>query len=57
MPIGDYRLPVVTRGVEPQEGSGIARAWIEDLKVYPNIPMTVFVPEGTVTEVLQADVL
>ena len=34
-----YRLPVVTGGAEPQEGSGIARVWIEDLKVYPGIPM------------------
>ena len=32
-PIGDYRLPVVTGAAEPQEGGGIARAWIEDPKV------------------------
>ena len=38
-PIGDYRLPVVTGGAEPQEGGGIARAWIEDPKVYRGIPM------------------
>ena len=34
-----YRLPVVTGRAEPQEGGGIARAWIEDPKVYPSIPM------------------
>ena len=28
-----YRLPVVTGGAEPQEGGGIARAWIEDPSV------------------------
>ena len=33
-----YRLPVVTGGAEPQEGGGIARAWIEDPIVYPGIP-------------------
>ena len=34
------RRPVVTGRAEPQEGSGIrVRAWIEDLKVYPGIPM------------------
>ena len=38
-PIRDYRLSVVTGGAEPQEGGGIARTWIEDLKVYPGIPM------------------
>ena len=27
------------REAEPQEGGGIARAWIEDPKVYPGIPM------------------
>ena len=37
--IEDYRLPVVTGGADPQEGGGIARAWIEDPKVYPGIPM------------------
>ena len=50
-PIGDYRLPVVTGRAEPQEGDGIARAWIEDPKVYPGIPMPQWwrlVPEGTV---------
>ena len=41
IPYGDsidclYRL---TRGAEPQEGGGLARAWIEDPKVYPGIPM------------------
>ena len=30
-----YRLPVVTGRAEPQEGGGIARACIEDPKVYP----------------------
>ena len=40
-----YRLPVVTRGAEPQEGGGIARAWIVDPKIYPGIPMPV--SEGT----------
>ena len=38
-PIGDYRLPVVSGRAELQEGGGIARAWIEDPKVYPGIPM------------------
>ena len=34
-PIGDYSLPGVTGGAEPQEGGGIARAWIVvDPKVY-----------------------
>ena len=28
-------MPVVTGGAEPQEGGGIARAWITDPKVYP----------------------
>ena len=36
-PIENYRLLVVTGGVEPQEGSGIARACTADLKVYPGI--------------------
>ena len=46
-PVGDYGLPVVTGGTESQEGGGIARAWILDLKVYPGYqyPMTVVVPE------------
>ena len=44
-PIGDYRLPVVTGKEEPQEGGGIARAWIEDPKVYLGWR---WVPEGTV---------
>ena len=30
-----YRLPVITGGAEPLEGGGIARARIEDPKVYP----------------------
>ena len=37
-PIGNYELPVVTVvtvGTEPQEGGGIAQAWIADPKVYP----------------------
>ena len=34
-----YRLPVVTGAAEPQEGGGIAWAWIEDPNVYPGIPM------------------
>ena len=38
-PIGDYRLTVVTGGVEPQESSWIALACIEDSMVYPGIPM------------------
>ena len=38
-PIWDYRLPVVTGRAEPQEGGDIARAWIEDPKIYPSIPM------------------
>ena len=42
--VGDYKLPVVTGGAEPQEGGEIAQAWIIDLKVYP---MTVSVPKGT----------
>ena len=49
--IGDYRLPVVTEGAEPQKGGGIARAWIIESKVNPqyiNGPMMVFMPEGTV---------
>ena len=44
-----YRLPVVTRRAELQKGGGIARAWIEDPKVYPGIPMPQWwrwVPEG-----------
>ena len=44
-------MPVVTGGAEPQEGGGIARAWIEDPKVYPGIPMPQgwrWVTEGTV---------
>ena len=28
-------MPVVKEGAEPQEGGGIARAWIENPKVYP----------------------
>ena len=39
-PIGDYRLPVVTGEAEPEEGGGIARAWIEDPKVYPGTRYT-----------------
>ena len=35
-----YRLPVVIGRAEPPEGDGIARAWIEDVKVYPGIPIT-----------------
>ena len=31
-------VPVVTRGVEPQESSGIDRALIIDPKVYPGVP-------------------
>ena len=49
-PIADYRLPVVTGGAEPKEGGGIARACIEDPKVYPGIPIPQgwrWVPEGT----------
>ena len=34
-----HSLPVVTGREEPQEGSGLARAWIEDPNVYPGIPM------------------
>ena len=30
---------IVTEGAEPQEGGGIARAWVEDPKVYTGIPM------------------
>ena len=37
-----YRLPVVTGEAEPQDGGGIARAWIEVPKAYPGIPM----PQG-----------
>ena len=37
--IGDYSLTVVTGGAAPQEDGGITRAWIEDPKVYVNIPM------------------
>ena len=35
---------------EPQEGGGIARAWIVDPKVYPvyQCSMTMFMPEWTV---------
>ena len=46
-----YWLPVVTEGAEPQEGDGINQAWIADIKVkpqYTNVPMMVFVLEGTV---------
>ena len=46
-----YRLPVVTVRAEPQEGGEIARAWIEDPKVYPGIQMPQWwrwVPKGTV---------
>ena len=32
-------IDVVTEGAEPQEGGVIARAWIEDPKVYLGIPM------------------
>ena len=32
-------MPVVTGRAEPQAGGGIARACIEDPKVYPGIPM------------------
>ena len=48
-PAGNYWLPVVTLAAEPQEGGGIARAWIIDPKVYPDIPLAMFVfrPEGT----------
>ena len=49
---GDYSLPVVTEGAEPQEGGEIARAWIvEDPKVYPGMSMPQGwrrVPDGTV---------
>ena len=45
-------LYIVTGEAEPQEGGGIAQAWIIDLKVYIsqyiNAPMMVFVPEGKV---------
>ena len=34
-----YRLPVVTGRAEPQEGVGMAQAWIVDPKVHPGIPM------------------
>ena len=34
-----YWLPVAAGGAEPQEGGGIAWAWIIDPKVYPTIPM------------------
>ena len=49
-PIGDYRLPVVTRGAKPWEGRGIARAWVIATKVFPvyQCPMTMFVPARTV---------
>ena len=42
--------PLLQVGAGPQEGGGIAEAWIRDPKVYPEYqyPMTVFVPEGTV---------
>ena len=39
MPIVDDSLPVVTEGAEPQEGGGIARAWIIHPKVYSSVPM------------------
>ena len=48
---GDYGLPVVTGWAEPQEGGGIAWAWIDEPKVYPGIPMPQWwrwVPKGTV---------
>ena len=39
-PVGvSYTLSVVTGGAEPQEGGGIARAWIVDPKIYRDIPM------------------
>ena len=37
--VGNYWLPVVTGGAEPQEGGGIAQSWITDPKLYPGIPM------------------
>ena len=37
--IGDYKLPLVTGGAKPQEGGGIAWAWIVGPKVYPGIPV------------------
>ena len=50
--IGEYSLPVVNWGAEPQKGGGIARAWIVvDMKVYPGIPIPKGwrrVPVGTV---------
>ena len=43
-----YWLLIVTGEAEPQEGGGIARAWIADPKVYPGIPMMVLMPAATV---------
>ena len=45
-----YRLPVVSVEAESQEGGGIARAVIEDPKIYPGTPVPQWcrwVPEGT----------
>ena len=39
LPLKSLWLPVVTGGAEPKEGGGVAWAWIEDLNVYPGIPM------------------
>ena len=39
------RTPIVYYWL--QEGGRIARAWIADPKVYPGIPLMVFVPDGT----------
>ena len=45
----DRRLPVVTGGAEPQEGGGIARAWIADPYTrYTKAALMVFVRKGTV---------
>ena len=49
-----YRLHVITGRAEPEEGGEIARAWIEDPKVYPGIPMRKQwrrVPQGTVVAI------
>ena len=51
-----FFLHVFTVGAEPQEGGGIAQAWIVDAKEYPgipcsnntNVPMIVFVTEAIV---------